>query len=84
MDPNPALESEPLLPEKLRGGYVGGDDGGGGGAGAAPVSGQPSAPGPGSGAGSDPALPAACPTGTVSKQYWSCPGNAGFKVRFLP
>lgn len=24
--------------------------------------------------------PAACPTGTCDKQFWSCPGNAGFKV----
>ena len=24
--------------------------------------------------------PCACPTGTCDKKYWSCPGNAGFKV----
>ncbi|EIE22257.1 DUF1336-domain-containing protein [Coccomyxa subellipsoidea C-169] len=25
--------------------------------------------------------PTACATGTCDKQFWSCPGNAGFKVR---
>ena len=27
---------------------------------------------------------AACPTGTCEKRYWSCPGNAGFKVPLFP
>ena len=26
----------------------------------------------------------ACNTGSCDKQYWSCPGDAGFKVHFIP
>ncbi len=77
-------DREPLLPKLA----VGADSAAGGAASGLAGGGGGSAPGE-NGHAPDGELPqdgtpAACPTGTCEKRFWSCPGNAGFKVRRKP